>query len=131
QTEQSRLQTEILNLDHSRAALIMQFKGALGLKADDPTPPLPGRFETTPLDAPADKMLENALAENKRLKGMEAEVRAAEASIRMARKARLPDFTLGFMADVKMNPTLYRFPGNPGTISLPIWRDKIAAQIAE
>jgi outer membrane protein TolC len=62
---------------------------------------------------------------------MEAEVRAAEASITLARRARLPDFTLGLMADVKMNPTLYRFPGNPGTISLPIWRDKIAAQIAE
>src|SRR5258707_6190673 len=30
-----------------------------------------------------------------------------------------------------MIPTLYRFPGNPGTVSLPIWRDKIAAQIAE
>jgi outer membrane protein TolC len=131
QMEQSRLQTEILNLDHSRAALIMQFKGAMGLKADDPAPPMPARFETTSLDAPADKMLETALAENKRLKGIEAEVRAAEASIRMAQKARLPDFSLGLMADVKMNPTLYRFPGDPGTISLPIWRDKIAAQIAE
>jgi cobalt-zinc-cadmium efflux system outer membrane protein len=32
---------------------------------------------------------------------------------------------------VEANPTLYRFPGNPGTVSLPIWRDKIAAQIAE
>jgi cobalt-zinc-cadmium efflux system outer membrane protein len=39
--------------------------------------------------------------------------------------------SLGFMADVKMNPTLYRIPGGPGTLSLPIWRDKIAAQIAE
>jgi cobalt-zinc-cadmium efflux system outer membrane protein len=35
---------------------------------------------------------------------------------------------LGLMADVQMNPTLYR---PLGTISLPIWRDKIAAQIAE
>jgi outer membrane protein TolC len=32
------------------------------------------------------------------------------------------------MADVQMKPTLYR---PLGTISLPIWRDKIAAQIAE
>ena len=62
---------------------------------------------------------------------MEADVRAAEASINLARKARLPDFSLGLMADVKADPTLYRFPGNPGAVSLPIWRDKIAAQIAE
>src|SRR5689334_24199441 len=27
----------------------------------------------------------------------------------------------------KTDPTLYRFPGNPGAVSLPIWRDKIAA----
>jgi outer membrane protein TolC len=79
----------------------------------------------------SDKLLEQAIAQNQRLKGMEAEVRAAEASIILARKGRYPDFSLGFMADVKANPTLYRFPGNPGTMSLPIWRDKIAAQIAE
>src|SRR6185369_11404531 len=98
---------------------------------EEPTPPIPARFEATSLDLPPDKLLETALAENKRLKSAEAEIRAAEASIGIARRARLPDFSLGFMADVQMNPTLYRFPGNPGTISLPIWRDKIAAQIAE
>jgi outer membrane protein TolC len=59
---------------------------------------------------------------------MEAEVRAAEASIILAQKANLPDFSLGLMADVKMDPNLYR---PLGTVSLPIWRDKIAAQIAE
>ena len=89
---------------------------------------MPGRFESTPLDLTADKLFETALAQNTRLKAMEAEVRAAEASIILARKARLPDFSLGLMADVKMNPTLYR---PLGTVSLPIWRDKIAAQIAE
>ena len=68
------------------------------------------------------------MAQNTRLKALEAEVRAAEASILLARKARLFDFSLGLMADVKMNPTLYR---PLGTLSLPIWRDKIAAQIAE
>jgi outer membrane protein TolC len=49
----------------------------------------------------------------------------------LARKNRLPDFTLGFMGDAKTDPTLYRFPGNPGTMSLPIWRDKVNSQIAE
>jgi len=59
---------------------------------------------------------------------MEAGVRAVEASIILARKARLPDFGLGLMADVKMNPNLYR---PLGTVSIPIWRDKIEAQLAE
>jgi outer membrane protein TolC len=76
-------------------------------------------------------LFETAFAQNARLKGMEADVRAAEASIVLAQKGRLPDFSLGLMADVQMNPTLFRLPGGPGTVSLPIWRDKIAAQIAE
>src|SRR5439155_2134032 len=69
-----------------------------------------------------------ALARNTRLKGMEAELRAADAAITQAHKARMPDVTVGFMADAKMSPTLYR-PW--GTVSLPLWRDKLAAQVAE
>jgi outer membrane protein TolC len=131
QIEQDRLKTEIANIEDSRSSLMAQFKAALGLGANDPTPPIPARFESTTTDLTADKLFEIALAQNQRLKALEAEVRAAEASMILARKARLPDFSLGFMADVKANPTLYRLPGGPGTLSLPIWRDKMAAQIAE
>ncbi len=131
QIEEDRLHTEIANLEDSRSSLMAQFKAALGMKAEDPAPPIPQRLESTSLNLTSDKLWATALAQNQRLKSMEAEVRAAEASIILARKARLPDFSLGFMADVKMNPTLYRLPGGPGTVSLPIWRDKIAAQIAE
>jgi outer membrane protein TolC len=128
QIEQGRLKTVIANLEDSRNSLLAQFKAALGLGSDDPTPPMPGQFESTPLDLSADKLFETALAQNTRLKAMAADVRAAEASISLAQNARLPDFNLGLMADVKMDPTLYR---PLGTVSLPIWRDKIAAQIAE
>ena len=128
QIEQDRLRSEIANLEDSRSSLQAQFKAALGLGAGDPTPCLPARFESTPLDLTADKLFETALAQNSRLKAMEADVRVAEASIILARRARLPDSTLGLMADAKMDPTLYR---PLGTVSLPIWRDKIAAQIAE
>lgn len=128
QIEQAQLQTEIANLEDSRSSLLVQFKAALGLGANDPTPPIPGQFESTPLDFTADKLFETALAQNTRLKAMEAGVRAVEASIILARKARLPDFGLGLMADVKMNPNLYR---PLGTVSIPIWRDKIEAQLAE
>jgi outer membrane protein TolC len=131
QIEQDRLATDIANLEDSRAPLMAQFKAALGLNAEDPDPPLPSRFESTPLDMTPEQIFATAIAHNHRLKAMEADVRAAEAAISLARRSIFPDFNLGFMVDVKMNPTLYRFPGNPGTMSLPIWRDKIAAQIAE
>jgi len=131
QIEQDRLTTAIANLEDSRSSLLAQFKAALGMKPGEPAPPLPQHFESTSLDLTSDKLFETALDQNQRLKALEAEVRAAEASISLARKGRLPDFSLGFMADVKMNPALYRIPGGPGTLSLPIWRDKIAAQIAE
>jgi outer membrane protein TolC len=131
QIEQAQLRTGITNLEDSRGSLVAQFKAALGMKAEEPDPPIPQRFESTSLDLTPDKLLAAALGTNQRLKGLEAEIHSAEASILLARKGRFPDFTLGFMADAKTDPTLYRFPGNPGTISLPIWRDKIAAQIAE
>lgn len=128
QIEQSRLNNDIVNLEDSRDLLMAQFKAALGLGANDPTPPVPAQFESTPLDIPADKILETALAENLRLRGLIADVHAAEAAIRLAYKARMPDTSVGLMADAKMSPVLYR-PW--GTVSLPIWRDKLAAQVAE
>lgn len=131
QIEQDRLRNEIANLEDSRSSLVAQFKAALGLQAQDPAPPIPAHFESTSLDMTSDKLFATALAQNQRLKAVSAEVRAAEASIILARKSRLPDFSLGFMGDAKTDPTLYRLFGNPGTMSLPIWRDKIAAQIAE
>lgn len=128
QIEQSRLHNDILNLEDSREPLLAQFKAALGLGPGDPPPPVPARFESTPLDVPPDKLLEKALAENMKLKGMSTEVQAAEAAIRLAYKARMPDTSIGLMADAKMSPTLYR-PW--GTVSIPLWRDKLAAQVAE
>jgi len=128
QIEQERLKNDIANLEDSRGSLLAQFKAVLGLTAADPTPPIPRRFESTPQDPAGDRLFETALAQNNRLKGMEAEVRAAEASISLARKARIPDSSLGLMADVKMSPMFYR---PLATVSLPLWRDKIAAQIAE
>jgi outer membrane protein, heavy metal efflux system len=128
QITQDRLRTDIANLEDSRGPLLAQFKAALGLRADETTPPVPGRFESTPLDLTGDQILEKALAENTRLQALAAEVRAAEATIRLAYKARMPDSSVGIMADVKMNPTLYR-PW--GTVTLPLWRDKLAAMVAE
>jgi len=127
QIEADRLRAEIANLKDSRQPLQAQFKAALGLAREQPDPPVPARFETAILDLPAEQILDIAFARNPELKTMEAEVRRAQASLDLAYKAKVPDFSFGFMADVKTPPVLYR-PQAGAT--LPVWRDKIAAEIA-
>jgi outer membrane protein TolC len=127
QIEEDRLRTEITNLEDSRRPLIAQFKAALGFTRDQPDPPLPGQFEPTTLDLTPEQVLDTAFARNPQLKAMEAEVRQAQASLDLAYKAKVPDFSLGLMADVKASPVLYR---PLATATLPLWRDKIAAEIA-
>jgi cobalt-zinc-cadmium efflux system outer membrane protein len=127
QIEADRLKTEIANLEDSRGPLSAQFKAALGLTREQPDPPVPARFEATTLDLPAEQILDIAFARNPELKALEAEVRRAQASLDLAYKARVPDFSLGLMADVKTAPVLYR---PQASVTLPIWRDKIAAEIA-
>ncbi len=46
----------------------------------------------------------------------------------MAYKEKVPDFSLGLMADVKAAPALFRPLAG---MTLPVWRDKIAAEIAQ
>lgn len=127
QIEQERLRTEIDNLQDSRNPLLAQLKAALGLGPDQPDPPVPAGFVSTPLDVSSGQLLATAFDRNPRLREMEAEVRMAEVGIRMAHLGKLPDFSLGAEADVKASPVMWR----PSVgVTLPIWRDKIAAQIA-
>jgi len=128
QIEQERVKTELANLQDSRRLLLAQFRAALGLRQDQPDPPVPQRLESTPLDLTAEKLFDTALARNPRIKAMAAEVQRAEASLALAHKSRVPDFSAGFEADVKPSPVIW----NPQfSVTLPIWRDKLAAEIAE
>ncbi|MEO7797732.1 MAG: TolC family protein [Opitutaceae bacterium] len=127
QIEQERLTTEIANLEDSRNPMLAQFRAALGLKATDAAPPIPQKYESTPLDLTSESLFATALAQNPRLKAMEAEVRRADASLRLAYKARVPDFSVGIEVDVKASPLMV----SPQVgLTLPIWRDKTLAQIA-
>lgn len=126
QIEQERVRTEIENLADSRNPLLAQLKASLGLSSDQPDPPMPANFDPTPLDITSEQLFSIAFARNPRIKQMEAEVRMAEVGIRMAHQSKLPDFNLGIEADVKANPVMWR-PTFGAT--LPIWRDKIAAEI--
>ena len=127
QIEQERLKTQIANLEDSRHPLLAQLKAALGLRDDQPDPPVPAQLETTPLDLDSEKVFAAALARNPRLKAMEADMRMAEAGIQLARLSKRPDFNFGLESDVKAAPVLWRPTFG---VTLPIWRDKIAAELA-
>jgi outer membrane protein TolC len=128
QIERDRVSTDIANLEDSRQPLLASFKAALGITPDQPDPPVPARLEISDTDFNSDDLLKTAFARNPQLQAMEADVRAAEAGIAVAYKSRVPDFSLGLMADVKANPIIYRPLAG---MTLPIWRDKIAAEIAQ
>jgi outer membrane protein TolC len=126
QIERDRLANTITNLADSRQSLFAQYKAALGLTPDEPDPPVLATFDSTPLEWNGDKLLVVALARNPQLKAAEAEVRLAEATVAQARKSAVPDFSAGVQAEVYTPPFYWPQAG----VTLPIWRDKIAAQIA-
>lgn len=132
QIARDQLESQIANLEDSRNALSAEWKSALGLGSEDASPPLPTAFEASAATPDSGPLLAAALARNPGLRGMEADVRRAEASLALARKSGVPDFSLGFEADVRIDsmradPTM--FTPSAG-VTLPIWRDKIAAEIA-
>jgi outer membrane protein TolC len=76
---------------------------------------------------PADDLLRTALENNPQLKAMAADVRTAEASMALAYKDRVPDFNVGLQAEVYEPPFYWPQAG----MTLPIWRDKLAAEVAQ
>jgi outer membrane protein TolC len=85
------------------------------------------RFEATTDTPDAEEILATALARNPTLRMLEADVRRAQALLDLARTSGVPDFTLGLEVDVKASPVIVE---PSASMTLPIWRDKIAAEIA-
>ncbi len=127
QIERGQLSTQIANLEDSRSVLLAEFRAALGLMPDDAAVPVPSAFESSPPPPPADQILALAAVRNPLIHQMEADVQRGEAMLDLARTSRVPDFSIGVEADVKASPVMWR---PTGSITLPIWRDKIAAEIA-
>ena len=127
QIEWEGVNTGIENLEDSRNLLMAQFKAALGIGAGEPDPVMPGHFESTTLDLDSETLFASALRMNPRLKALEAEVRMAQAGISLARKAGVPDFFLGLKTNLKPSPAVWMPEAG---MTLPIWRDKIAAELA-
>jgi outer membrane protein TolC len=127
QSERDRIRTDLANLEDSRRSLLENFKAALGLPPQQPGPPTPTHFETGGQNPDTDELLRVAFERNPQLKAMEADVRAAEAGIAVAYKERVPDFNAGLSADVYAPPFYWPQAG----MTLPIWRDKLAAEVAQ
>jgi cobalt-zinc-cadmium efflux system outer membrane protein len=127
QSELDRVRNDLANLEDSRRPRLENFKAALGLTHEQPDPPTPAHFEVSDKNPDANELLRFAFAHNPQLAAMAADIRAAEAGIAVAYKSRVPDFSLGLMADVKASPTMFRPLAG---MTLPVWRDKIAAEVA-
>ena len=127
QSELDRARTDLANLEDSRRSLAENFKAALGLAQQQPDPPAPTNFEMSQENPDTDELLRVAFERNPQLKAMEADVRSAEDGIAVAYKERVPDFNAGLSADVYAPPFYWPQAG----MTLPIWRDKLAAEVAQ
>lgn len=123
----AEVRSALAALQDRRVATRTRFKSALGLTPDDTDPPWP-RDRLSASELPSEEVLwQRAREANPEIASMRSMVDMAIAAVDVAERTRTPDFTLGAMADLKANPLMVR---PTASVSLPIWRDKIAATIA-
>jgi outer membrane protein TolC len=127
QGEQDRVRNEIANWEDSRRSWLENFKAALGLTPGQPDPPAPAHFEMSRENPDAGALLRAAFAHNPQLAAVAADVRTAEAGIAVAYQERVPDFNAGLSAEVYRPPFYWPQVG----MTLPVWRDKLAAELAQ
>jgi len=127
QSDVDRIRTGLADLEDSRQSLLANFKAALGLTPEQPDPPVPAQFEMAGQNFAPDDLWRAAWENNPQLKAMAADVRTAEVGIAVAYKDRTPDFNAGLQAEVYEPPFFWPQAG----MTLPIWRDKLAAEVAQ
>ncbi|MCU0725488.1 MAG: TolC family protein [Planctomycetes bacterium] len=127
QIERRTLATRLDSLEDSRGALHAEFRASLGHDPADKAVPLPTKFDSGAESPPPDGILSLAASRNPELRRLEAEVRRGEAMLDLAFLSGVPDLSAGIEADVRASPVLWR---PTASLTLPIWRDKVAAGIA-
>ncbi|MCE5277835.1 MAG: TolC family protein [Planctomycetaceae bacterium] len=128
QMERDRIRNDLANLQDSRDSVLARLRAALGLGPREPLPDFQLRLDPAAADFTEASLLETAMARNPRLKEMRSEVDRAMAMYALAQKTAVPDYSWGVGVNVLQTP----LPVMPSFgITLPIWRDKIAAEIAK
>jgi outer membrane protein, heavy metal efflux system len=134
QSDVLRAEVEVARLDALARALVSEVRGAesmlaasLGLEADVPVPPLATVvIEQPPPSWPA---LRAALTERPELAAGRAEIARAEAEVQVMRDMYRP------MATIRTGPSYTMTDGRGWMamvgLSLPIWRGKLKAGVAE
>lgn len=132
QMERDRLRNQIANLADSRGPIVARLRAALGMAPGEPLPDLKPQLTPTPPDFTEQSLLDTAFARNPRLKAARSEVLEAIALFHLAHRSTVPNYGFGLGAKIPQGPM-----GPPSTawmpsvsFSLPIWRDKVAAEIA-
>jgi outer membrane protein TolC len=123
----ARVRSEIAVQNDRLAAVRASFKSALGLLPTDADPAWPHPALVATALPPEDELWRRIESSNSDLAQMRAMVDMALANVGVARTAGTPDFALGVMADLKADPLMIR---PTASVSLPIWRGKIASLIA-
>lgn len=123
----AKVRSDLAVLGDRQRAARTRFKSSLGLKVTDNDPAWPEGALTATILPDENELWRRTSAANAGLAQMRAMVDMARASIEVAKKAKTPDFAVGAMADLKADPLMVR---PTASITLPIWREKIAANIA-
>ncbi len=127
QMEHDRLTSQLATFEDSRRLLLTRLHSALGMATDEALPTVTARLTPSAEPLTEQDLLATAFERNPRLKEMQGEVVQALALYQLARKSGESDYSWGIGARVG--------PGPVGImpsfgITLPIWRDKIEAEIA-
>lgn len=124
QLQEAEATNEIRMLEAQRPARAAGLNALLGRDADAPLP-FPEEEPPAPLPGRDDNLIRLAAERNPELLGMAAEVRGRSDALELARRAWIPDLTLGYevMGDVEASLT--------GMLALPLRAGRIRASIRE
>jgi outer membrane protein TolC len=130
QNEVAKAQVDLGAARDRRTAARSRLKSALGLAPEDADPAWPlEKLAATALPG-EDELWRRAQASNPELGRMRAMVEMALASAAVARDAATPDFSAGAMANLVNSQPDPRMIRPIASLTLPIWREKIAANVA-
>ena len=127
QSERDRVRTDLANLEDSRRSLLENFKAALGLTPGQADPPTPTHFEISRRKSRRRRTAPGGVRAQPTTDGDGSRRARRRSRHRRGLQGTRAGFQCGLSARRKASPVLY-WP--QAGMSLPIWRDKIAAEVA-